>query len=55
MIEIIIHCTNENVEQLSFLISGYTTVLFNDQEFNFPICDVEVRTSKSIFNLPKFL
>lgn len=40
--EFIVHLTNDNVSELVFIESGYTSVLFNDPEFSFPSCDIEV-------------
>lgn len=42
--EFIIHLTNENVKELVVIESEYTSVLFNDEEFNFPVSDIEVNT-----------
>ncbi len=42
MMEFIVHLTNENVKELVFIESEYTAVLFNDEEFNFPSCSIEV-------------
>jgi hypothetical protein len=41
-IEFIVHLTNENISELVFLESAYTSVLFNDTEFAFPSCDMKV-------------
>jgi hypothetical protein len=41
-IDFIVHLTNENISELVFIESGYTSVLFNDAEFAFPSCDIEV-------------
>jgi hypothetical protein len=41
-IESIVHRTSENVSELVFIESGYTSVLFNDAEFAFPSSDIEV-------------
>eukprot|EP01039_Chlorochromonas_danica_P019950 gene19950-24251_t len=40
-LEFIVHLTNENVKELVVIESGYTSVLFNDEEFAFPACDIE--------------
>jgi hypothetical protein len=40
--EFCVHLTNENVRELVFIEAGYTSVLFNDEEFAFPACSMEV-------------
>ncbi len=42
MMEFIVHLTNENVKEVVFIESEYTAVLFNDEEFGFPSCSIEV-------------
>ena len=42
MIEIIVYCQLENIQELLFLTTFYTSTIFDDSEFNFPICDVQV-------------
>lgn len=44
--EFIVHLTNENVnvKELVAIESGYTSVLFNDEEFAFPVCSIEVHS-----------
>ena len=41
--EFIVHVTNENVKELVCIESGYTSVLFIDEEFAFPACSIEVQ------------
>jgi hypothetical protein len=52
-LEFIIHLTYENVKELVVIESGYTSVLFNDVEFAFPACDIEVNRSSVILFLRK--
>lgn len=49
--EFCVHLTIENVKELVVIESGYTSVLFNDEEFAFPACSIEV----NLFFLLKFL
>ena len=42
--EFIVHLTNENVKDLVQIDSGYNSVLFNDEEFAFPACSIEVHS-----------
>jgi len=41
--EFCVQLTNENVKELVVIESGYTSILFNDEEFAFPACSMEVR------------
>lgn len=43
-IELITYLTKENVSELAFLESAYTSVLLNDPELAVPFCDMEVMT-----------
>lgn len=43
-----VHLTNENVKELVVIESGYTSVLFNDEEFAFPACSMEVNLSLQV-------
>lgn len=47
--ELIVHLTNENVKELVILESGYTSMVFNDEEFSFPVSSIEVYSS--FFNI----
>lgn len=40
--EFCVHLTNEAVKELVDIESGYTAVVFNDEEFDFPSCSMEV-------------
>jgi hypothetical protein len=42
MMEFVVYLTNENVRELVFIESAYTSIIFNDEEFNFPSCSIEV-------------
>lgn len=52
-LEFIVHLTNENMKELVVIESGYTSVLFNDVEFAFPACDIEVNRSSVILFMRK--
>jgi len=47
--EFIVHLKNEKVKELVMIESGYTSVLFNDEEFTFPACSIEVHSSMVLF------
>jgi hypothetical protein len=40
--EFIVQLSNENEKELVGVESGYTSVIFNDEEFAFPVCSIEV-------------
>ncbi len=42
MMEFVLHLTRENVKELVSIEVKYTSILFNDEEFVFPSCSMEV-------------
>jgi hypothetical protein len=53
--EFIVHLTSENVGELVFIESGYTSVLFNDAEFAFHCSDIEVMKLSVVLPLFTYL